>query len=137
MPSIDVLFVCLHGSAKSVIAVEHLLRLADARGLAVTAASAGLEPDDVIPEAVVTGLAADGISTLISAPSGITGAIVSCACRVISIGCDIPFPVARAAVRWDDIPLVSDGYAAAREAIVAKLDVLLDELETEARTRPA
>src|SRR5262245_44043426 len=40
-----VLFVCLHGAAKSVVAAAHFRRVAAARGLAVDAAAAGTEPD--------------------------------------------------------------------------------------------
>jgi len=50
-----VLFVCLHGSAKSLIAAEYFNRLAAARGLGVTATSAGTEPDAEIPPRVVQG----------------------------------------------------------------------------------
>ena len=56
-----VLFVCLHGSPKSLIAAEYFNRLAAARGLGARAVSAGTEPDDVIPPRVVQGLRADGI----------------------------------------------------------------------------
>src|SRR3989454_7062849 len=56
-----VLFVCLHGSAKSLIAAEYFNRLAAARGLGARATSAGTEPDDVIPPRVIQGLRADGI----------------------------------------------------------------------------
>ena len=40
-----VLFVCLHGAAKSVVAAAHFRRLAAARGLAIGAVAAGTEPD--------------------------------------------------------------------------------------------
>src|SRR5262252_2600344 len=40
-----VLFVCLHGAAKSVIAAAHFRRLAAAQGLAMDAVAAGTEPD--------------------------------------------------------------------------------------------
>ena len=40
-----VLFVCLHGAAKSVVAAAHFRRLAAARGLSMTAVAAGTEPD--------------------------------------------------------------------------------------------
>jgi len=56
-----VLFVCLHGSAKSLIAAEYFNRLAAARGLGVRATSAGTEPDAEIPPRVAQGLRADGI----------------------------------------------------------------------------
>lgn len=56
-----VLFVCLHGSAKSVIALEHFRRLAAERGVAVDADSAGTEPDAEIPPRVVQGLLGESI----------------------------------------------------------------------------
>jgi protein-tyrosine-phosphatase len=44
-----VLFVCLHGSAKSLIALEHFRHLAQQRGVDVQADWAGIEPDAEIP----------------------------------------------------------------------------------------
>src|SRR5919106_1489229 len=40
-----VLFVCLHGAAKSVVAAAHFRRLAKGRGLSFDAVAAGTEPD--------------------------------------------------------------------------------------------
>ncbi len=56
-----VVFVCLHGSAKSLIAAEHFCRLAAQQGLDVRATSAGTDPDPEIPLHVIEGLLADGI----------------------------------------------------------------------------
>lgn len=56
-----VVFVCLHGSAKSLIAAEHFRRLAEEQGLDVCATSAGTDPDPEIPPHVIEGLLADGI----------------------------------------------------------------------------
>jgi hypothetical protein len=56
-----IVFVCLHGSAKSLIAAEHLNRLARLRGASIRGESLGLEPDADVPPNVVIGLAADGI----------------------------------------------------------------------------
>lgn len=47
-----VLFVCLHGSAKSLIALEHSRRLAQQRGAEVQADWAGIKPDAQIPPRV-------------------------------------------------------------------------------------
>ena len=55
-----VLFVCLHGSAKSVIAAEHFRRRAVAADLDIEVTSAGVEPDAEIPPHVIRGLADDG-----------------------------------------------------------------------------
>ena len=46
-------FVCLHGSAKSLIALEHVRRLAQQRGVEVQVDWAGIEPAAEIPPRVV------------------------------------------------------------------------------------
>src|SRR5438093_5785714 len=51
-----VLFVCLHGAAKSVVGAAHFRRLAAARGLAVDAVAAGTEPDPALTPGAVKGL---------------------------------------------------------------------------------
>ncbi len=47
--------MCLHGSAKSVIAASYFSRLARRRGVDAIAESAGLQPDAAIPPRVVQG----------------------------------------------------------------------------------
>ena len=130
MDSIDVLFVCLHGSAKSVIAAELFRRRAAASGLVMTAATAGIEADNAIPAGVVAGLAADGIDVSALRPRQLTGAIVASARRIVALGCridDTGYAVADLR-QWDDIPAVSDGFELARDVILDRVSALLDEL---------
>src|SRR5215467_9813815 len=56
-----VVFVCEHGSAKSVIAAAHFNRLAAEKGLPYRAIARGTKPDDVVAPAVKAGLASDGL----------------------------------------------------------------------------
>ena len=128
MPPIDVLFVCLHGSAKSVIAAEHCRRLAAPRGLGIAVASAGLEPDEQIPANVVDGLASDGIRIDYQKPERLNDFILSRSCIVVAIGCTFAVPSEPMFIRWGDVPAVDDDYGAARNVILAKLTVLLDEI---------
>jgi len=123
-----ILFVCQHGSAKSLIAATHLNRLAEQRGLPVRATSAGLEPDAEVPQHVIDGLANDGIDVLEYRPALLTSAKLLQAARIISIGCDVESIATGAASveRWYDLPMVSDGYENARNAIVARVAQLLD-----------
>src|SRR5215470_5942794 len=51
-----VVFVCLHGAAKSVVGAAHFRRVAAARGLAVDAVAAGTEPDPDLAPGAVKGL---------------------------------------------------------------------------------
>ena len=125
-----VFFVCLHGSAKSVIAAEQLRRLAAARGLAVGSEAAGLEPDDAIPPRVVNGLQKEGIDVRDRRPRRPTAADVETATTVVTFGCDLgPLaPLARRIERWDDVPAVSEDFDKARDVIVARVTALLDEI---------
>ena len=87
-----VLFVCLHGSAKSVIGGEYFRRLARERGLDATTSSAGTEPDAEIPPRVAQGLAGDGFDVRGVRPRAVTRADLERASRVIAFGCELGPP---------------------------------------------
>jgi arsenate reductase (thioredoxin) len=126
---VTVLFVCLHGAAKSLIAARYLERLAAARGVPLQSASAGMEADALVPPPVVAGLLADGIDASDVVPTQVTKELVSRADYVVSFGCDLGSLAARGDVTtWNDVPAVSDGYATARLDIVARVQALLDEI---------
>jgi protein-tyrosine-phosphatase len=112
----NVLFVCLHGSAKSLIAAEYFNRLASARGLAARATSAGTEPDDVIDIGE-------------RRPRRPTPADVEGTAIVVTFACDLGELAARAPrlERWDDVPAVSEDFKRARDVIVARVAALLED----------
>ena len=130
MPERHVLFVCLHGAAKSVVAATRLERLAAARGVPVRASFAGAEPDPEILPRVVAELLTEGIDVRALRARRVTDADVASASRVVTFGCEVPEPAGEPPLeRWDDAPAVSEGYEAARTAIDARLVRLLDALE--------
>ena len=49
------------------------------------------------------------------------------ATRVVSFGCEVAVGPDRRAEQWE-VPAVSDGYAAARDQIVAKVERLVSDL---------
>lgn len=126
-PRPRVLFVCLHGAAKSVVGAAHFRRLAAERGLAIDAVAAGTEPDPELGPGAVKGLAADGLTATPARPRPVTLYDLESAARVVSFGCDIAPPKGQQVDQWD-VPAVSDGYAAARERIVTNLERLVAEL---------
>lgn len=126
-PRQRVLFVCLHGAAKSVVAAAHFRRLAGARGLGVDAVAAGAEPDPELTPAAVDGLAGDGLVARPSRPRPVTPYDLTAATRVVSFGCAVEGGTTPTE-RWDDVPAVSEGYAAARDRIVARVERLVTEL---------
>ena len=130
MPEPRILFVCLHGAAKSVLAARRFERLAAARGLRARADFAGTEPDPEIAPRVVKELLGEGIDVRALRPRRVAQADVAAVSRVITFGCDVAAPAGGPAVeRWDDVPAVSDGYERATAAIDAHLARLLDELQ--------
>jgi protein-tyrosine-phosphatase len=127
-----ILFVCLHGAAKSVLAAADCERLAASRGLRIKADFAGTEPDAEIAPAVAAALRADGVDLGGKKPRLVTPQDVAAADRVVAFGCELggaatPGPRVD---QWADVPAVSDGLPAARAAIRARLERLLDEWKT-------
>ena len=125
-----VLFVCLHGSAKSLIAAEYFNRLAATRGLAARATSAGTEPDDAIPPAVTQGLGDDGINVAGHRPQRPALADLENAAVVVTFACELGDLASRASriERWDDVPAVSQDFKRSRDVIVGRVTALLDAL---------
>jgi protein-tyrosine-phosphatase len=105
----DVLFVCQHGAAKSVIAARHFAELARARGLTITAAAAGVEPDEVIPSPVIAGLRSDGVDAQDAPPQAVTRELLENAGMVVSFGCDLSAFAEDPArfVQWANMPAAS------------------------------
>ena len=126
-PKPRVLFVCLHGAAKSVIGAAHFRKLAAARGLQIDAVAAGTEPDPALAPGAVKGLTGDGLVAAPARPRPVTLYDIESATRVVSFGCDITPKKGTPVDQWD-VPAVSDGYAAARDRIVEKVERLVAEL---------
>ena len=124
-----VLFVCLHGAAKSVLAAADFERLARARGLEVRAVFAGTEPDPEIAPKVLDELLAEGVDLRGQRPRRVTREDVTGASRVVTFGCELgPLAAGAPVERWDDVPAVSDDFRKARAAIDARLVRLLGDL---------
>jgi protein-tyrosine-phosphatase len=126
-PRPRVVFVCLHGAAKSVVGAAHFRRVAAARGLAMDAVAAGTEPDPELAPGAVTGLIGDGLTAAPSRPRPVTLYDLQSAARVVRFGCDLTAAKGQRVDHWD-VPAVSDGYAAARDRIVANVERLVSEL---------
>ena len=126
-----VVFVCEHGTVKSVVAMAWFAELARQRHLPVKAISRGTNPDPTVPSLVLQGLRADGLALGSFAPTRFSPADLPGAITVISF--DQPSVAALVAGRlptaaWDGMPAVSDDYVLAREAIRRRVAQLVDSL---------
>ena len=125
-----VVFVCEHGSAKSVLAAAHFNALAKRRGLRLRAISRGTNPDQEIAAPVAKGLRADGLKVGVEKPARLSPEDASGAIRVVAF-CPLPkgyfgsVPIEE----WKDVPSTSEDYGKARDNIVERIKHLLDELK--------
>jgi protein-tyrosine-phosphatase len=121
-----VLFVCLHASAKSLIAAEYFNKLAAERRLPFRAISAGTEPDTAVPPHVVAGMRRDGVDVSRRVPERLTRELAAPTRIVITFEPDVGAYVGSTCrvERWD-VPAVSDDYDIARNAIRARVDRLV------------
>src|SRR5882757_6722998 len=67
-----VVFVCEHGSAKSIIAASEFERMAKEKGLDLNILARGTNPDAEIPKLVRDGLKADGYDVGTLKPTKVT-----------------------------------------------------------------
>lgn len=125
-----VAFVCLHGSAKSLIAAEYLTRTARERGLNWRGTTSGPEPDPEIPENVVAGLRERKIDVQGRKPALVSADALARADHIVSFGYDLASLVMpdRRVEHWDDCPAVSDDFDTAWTFISGRVDRLLESI---------
>ena len=126
----QVVFVCEHGAAKSVIATAYFNKLAAERGLAYRATFRGTAPQDDLSVRAVAGLKADGVPVPGGTPAAINDNDVAHATHIFAIGCTLPPKAQQSgkAADWSDVP-DDQGYGPMRDAIVRHVMQLLDQLQ--------
>ena len=130
MKARKVAFVCLHGSAKSLIAAEYFNRLAREKSLPLRATTSGPEPDPEVPTNVVDGMKTRGIDVNAYRPALIAADQLQDADLIVSFACDAARKLApgKAEKRWDDCPAVSDDFDVAWDFITRRVETLVAEL---------
>jgi arsenate reductase (thioredoxin) len=122
----EILFLCQHGGAKSVIAASHFNRLAGERGLPFVATPAAAEdPYDAVPAPVADYLHGEGFDVRGLAPHHVASEEIERAERIVTIGCDL----AGAHERWDDVPAASEDLEGSVAAIRRHVEALAEELD--------
>lgn len=122
----DVLFLCSHGGAKSVIAASYFNRLAEEHALPYAATAASTEdPYETVPEPVADFLLDDGYDVRRFTPRSVEARDVSNATMIVAIGCELPGAQVE---RWEDVPAASDDLAGSAAAIRRHVEALIQEL---------
>jgi arsenate reductase len=126
----NVAFVCLHGSAKSLIAAEYFNRISREKGHSVRATTSGPEPDPEVPQNVVDGMAKRGFDVSVYKPTLISAEGLSGADLIVSFACDAGRKLApgKDEERWDECPAVSADFDIAWKFITSRVDTLIARL---------
>lgn len=134
-PRAQVVFVCEHGSVKSLIAASYFNRRAKAKGLRFRAIARGVAPEPAVPPVVRDGLRAAGFDASGYRPQLLAASDISGATLIVSFDEDLSDTVAGRAryLKWDNLPGVLSNYARGKDAIVTQIDSLVDELASAAR----
>ena len=126
-----VVFVCEHGSAKSIIAAAEFKRMAIEKGLDLNILARGTNPDAEIPKIVRDGLKADGHDVGALKPTKVSEKDLRGAAKIVSFGPDLTQWLTDGAMvaDWSATPSVSEDYARAREYIRKQLETLVKDLK--------
>jgi len=126
-----VLFVCEHGTVRSLLAKVLFEDYAAEVGLNMRAVSRGTRADSVVPPWMLQGLANDHVALGAWRPQTLQPSDITNATFVVSF--DVPdAAIANASVpraHWDSLPSVSRDYATGRDAIKVRVHQLVDSLK--------
>jgi arsenate reductase (thioredoxin) len=125
-----IIFVCEHGAAKSVIAASYFNKLAKERNLDYTAECRGTDPDSVVSKSAKDGLTKDNLFNPDTKPQKLLSNDTANVERIIlftTLPSDLKTNIKTE--NWSNIPNLDRDYENRRNAIVKKINELLDTLE--------
>jgi protein-tyrosine-phosphatase len=134
-----ILFVCEHGTVKSLLAKVLFEKYAQEVGLQMRAVSWGTHADTTVPPWMVERLALDHVTLGSWHPRQLGPNDLADASYVVSF--DVPSAATAGAHaprrQWDGLPSVAQNYAKGRDAIRVRVHQLVDSLKrAEKRRRP-
>jgi protein-tyrosine-phosphatase len=124
-----IIFVCEHGAAKSVIAASYFNKMAKERNLDYRAECRGTDPDSVVAKTAKDGLTTDKVFDPTTKPEKLLSKDTIGVDRIIlftALPADLKTNIKTE--NWSDIPNVDGDYEKRRNAIVKKINELLDTL---------
>jgi protein-tyrosine-phosphatase len=125
-----IIFVCEHGAAKSVIAASYFNKMAKDRNLDYTAECRGTDPDSEVSKSTKDGLTKDNLFDPNTKPRKLLSSDTTNMERII-LFTPLPseFNTNIKIENWSNIQNLNADYEKRRNAIVKKIDELLDSLE--------
>jgi arsenate reductase (thioredoxin) len=125
-----VIFVCQHGAGKSVIAAAYFNKMAKERNLNYIGEYRGVAPDSAVSPSAKEGLIQDNVFDPNAKPQKFVSSETENVERII-LFTQLPeaMPLSIKTENWSKIENVDGDYITRRDAIVKKLDELLDSIE--------
>jgi protein-tyrosine-phosphatase len=131
----EVVFVCEHGAALSVVSAAYFNKLAKEQHLGFRAVARGVTPQENLSPQATAGLMHDGLAPEIQKPLGLSQAELGNAHRVITFS---PIPEKYASKtpveNWSDVTWGPGSYEESRDAILKHMQELLTRLKAETKT---
>jgi protein-tyrosine-phosphatase len=133
-----VVFVCEHGSVKSLIASVYFNQRAQERGLPFKAVARGTAVESTVPPSVKDGLRAAGFDVSGYVPQPLRASDVKGASLVVSFDQDVTKLVDGRSpqLQWDNLPGVLADFVRGRDAILERVDALIDQLAKTSQKDP-
>ena len=126
-----ILFICEHGSAKSVVAAAHFNRIAEKEGLRVKAISRGTNPDAAVPDKINGFLNDDGFPNYTSKPIQLTPEDIKSADYVVAFS-TIPTSYGNPGkIESWKVPSFEAGYTVSRDSIVHNIERIIKRIRNE------
>jgi arsenate reductase (thioredoxin) len=125
-----IIFVCEHGAAKSVIAASYFNKMAKERNLDYVAECRGTNPDSEVSKGAKDGLTKDNVFDPNTKPKKLLSSDTANVERIIlftPLPSDLKTNIKTE--NWSNIQNLDDDYEKRRNAIVKKINELLDSLE--------
>lgn len=127
-----IIFVCEHGSAKSIVAAALFNSLVKEKKLDFQALARGTNPDEELAQPAMNGLLRDGLSVSEQKPTLLSEQDAINAAGLITF-CDLPTQYTEliSIEDWSDVPPISIDYDKSRDAMLEHVKKYLDKLEKE------
>jgi arsenate reductase (thioredoxin) len=128
----QIVFVCEHGAALSVVSAAYFNKLAREQGLNLHAIARGTAPQKDIAVSARDGLKADGVLSDTKRPQALSPKDAAQAVRIVAF-CPLPARYSRMAPveTWNDVPPTGANYGLARDAILKHVKELMEQLKLE------
>ncbi|MGC3947867.1 MAG: hypothetical protein QM762_25725 [Chryseolinea sp.] len=126
-----ILFICEHGSAKSIVAAAYFNRIAGDKQLDIMAISRGTHPDAVVPDKINKLLNGDGFPNHSEKPTQLTKEDLKAADYVVSFT-TIPTSYGNnEKIELWNAPSFESGYPASRDSIVHNIERIIERIKSQ------